>query len=62
MGYILNLFHIIFVASLLIVLATRLKEGNRGLKIFTFVIVSVMVMYHAMRFYQKLFTSSNECT
>lgn len=61
MGYLLNLFHIVFVASLLTILAMRLKDGNEALKYTTFAIVSVMVAYHMTRLYQKLSRPVSDC-
>lgn len=49
----LNLFHILFVASLLCILAKRLDKQYLLLKIFTYITVLLMVIYHAYKLFSK---------
>lgn len=50
----INVFHIIFVASLLCSLGKNLKPGNDTLWYVTFVTVTIMVIRHSYLIYTKL--------
>ncbi len=54
MGFLINLFHIILVASLLCTLAKNLKDGNDNLKNITYGIVTIMVLTHGYFMYKKI--------
>ncbi len=50
----INVFHIIFVASLLCLLGKNLKPGNDTLYYVTFTTVAIMVIRHSLIVYGKL--------
>jgi hypothetical protein len=54
----INLFHIIIVASLICSLAKNLQYGNDGLKKISYIFVLLMVCYHTYRIYEKLNTDN----